>query len=840
MKNKLLSLALSIIMILSLVSFPAFSEGENAITVYITLSDSGKFITAEDGTVIANIPLELTGKESYTLDDAFRLAHDLYYPGDEGYSSSESEFDGIVSLGIDKFWGDTTFKYGYQVNNGSETVMDAAHPLSDGDYIDGYLNESYYPHNEYYSCFNERTANIYTNEELEITLSASYYNSSFELVSDVVTDAAITVNGEETDIITDENGKAILSFEEAGEYLISAIKTKTLPDETAQVVTAITAPTMRITVTENPALTAISNIIEKYSQSGVASDGNMLWFLSDFGAYETLSSENVLSEAQIEECLNKIIDSAKTTSSPGDLAKTIIALRSMGYDPESITTFDRESINLVSRLTALIDEQSADVTGNVYGLSYVIIALQSYATQTQIDYLINAAISSKATWQNTEWGTDAAAPMLLALAPYSETKPEVKTILDETVEIIKELQEESGLINNAASTGLVIAGFSALGIDASTVKNGENSLIDGLMSLAFENLDGFYPDTNSFSTEQGLRGLLAWKLYKEENKSIYDFSANDKKETRTYVSENCPVEFVLTPADGTLTVSNATEVLKNKFDLSAGNYTYTLTKDGYYPLSGDFEITEDDVTNHTHKTITATTYAVSTGGGGGGGGSRPKDETPKEPEKEEKPSENEKVEETDKPTEDTEKRIFSASVFNDVKEEDWYYNSVKYVYENNLFNGIGEGFAPNSNMTRAMLVTVLYRLENTDFEGKSEFIDIPENEWYSNAVSWAKENGIVSGITDSEFAPDANITREQIAVIIYRYANFKGLNKGEKAELSEYADASEISDWATDALSWANSSQLINGMGDNTLSPKSSATRAQVAAIFERYAGNIK
>lgn len=174
--------------------------------------------------------------------------------------------------------------------------------------------------------------------------------------------------------------------------------------------------------------------------------------------------------------------------------------------------------------------------------------------------------------------------------------------------------------------------------------------------------------------------------------------------------------------------------------------------------------------------------------------------------------------------------------FDDVKKDDWHYESVKYVYDKKLMNGTGNGFEPDGKMTRAMLVTVLYRLENaraTDSE--IEFDDVSAGEWYYDAVLWAAENGVVKGVSDSEFAPDDNITREQIATVIYRYAMLKGYDGTPSYDLTEYADSAQISEWASHALSWANGAELINGMGNGILAPKSDATRAQVAAIFMRF-----
>jgi hypothetical protein len=143
-------------------------------------------------------------------------------------------------------------------------------------------------------------------------------------------------------------------------------------------------------------------------------------------------------------------------------------------------------------------------------------------------------------------------------------------------------------------------------------------------------------------------------------------------------------------------------------------------------------------------------------------------------------------------------------------------------------------------MSRAMLVTVLYRIAKPESaENTHSFKDVPEGQWYSDAVAWAASNGIVSGITSAEFAPDSDISREQMALIIYRFAKMLEINVSDASDLSSYSDTDDVSDWALDALSWANKTELVNGTSETTLSPKATATRAQVAAILMRFCENV-
>lgn len=178
--------------------------------------------------------------------------------------------------------------------------------------------------------------------------------------------------------------------------------------------------------------------------------------------------------------------------------------------------------------------------------------------------------------------------------------------------------------------------------------------------------------------------------------------------------------------------------------------------------------------------------------------------------------------------------------FTDVSTSDWFYSDVMFVYENGLFSGTdSRSFSPNASMTRAMLVTVLYRLEGEPVgTGSSSFSDVSSGSYYEKAVAWAAANGIVTGTGSTSFSPDAKVTREQLAAILYRYAQYKKLDTDAGAKLDSFSDAGNVSGYASEALSWAVSEGLING-ASGRLMPKGDATRAQVAAILHRFVENV-
>ena len=178
--------------------------------------------------------------------------------------------------------------------------------------------------------------------------------------------------------------------------------------------------------------------------------------------------------------------------------------------------------------------------------------------------------------------------------------------------------------------------------------------------------------------------------------------------------------------------------------------------------------------------------------------------------------------------------------FTDVSTSDWFYDDVAFVYKNGLFSGTdSRSFSPNASMTRAMLVTVLYRLEGEPtVTGRSSFTDVRSGAYYEKSVIWAAANGIVTGTDSTSFSPDAKVTREQLAAILYRYAQYRKLDTDASAKLNSFTDADSVSAYASEALGWAVSEGLING-ASGKLMPKGDATRAQVAAILHRLVKNV-
>ena len=183
----------------------------------------------------------------------------------------------------------------------------------------------------------------------------------------------------------------------------------------------------------------------------------------------------------------------------------------------------------------------------------------------------------------------------------------------------------------------------------------------------------------------------------------------------------------------------------------------------------------------------------------------------------------------------------SETKFNDVSANDWFASAVDYVTGKGMMNGTADNtFSPKANTTRGMIVTVLYRLENQPSTSAASFTDVASGAYYANAVAWANANGIVSGYGSGKFGPNDKVTREQLAAILYRYAQYKKYDVSGANSLDGYTDVQSVSSYAVPALQWANAAGVVTGKSGSKLDPKGYATRAEVAAMLMRFCENVK
>ena len=762
--KKLLSLLLVMTMLITSISVFA-TDTQSTVTAYVTVTKYGEFEKCADGSSAILLPVELKGKDSYTLDDLFAKLHNMYDSA-ENYSSDTNDFGAYITC----FWGDASGNFGYQVNGGTESVMGLTHPVENGDYVDVAIYKSLYPYTEAYSKFDTIKTKTDISTDTSITLFEAGYDENWNTVFSPCADATITVNGEEYGT-TDGDGNIILYFEDYGTYVISAHKEKEVNNET---VPAITAPVCEITVAEADYVTIMHNIAKKYSNKTITSDTNMVWFIADLAMYNELYSENsfILSYKTKQACLDKIISEADKTDTPSTLAKNIIALKAMGYDARNVYNSKQQKIDIVEKLTTLVDEKDGAVT-NIYTLPYVIIALgqsEEYATEEQMDYLITSAIESKEEWQNNEWGTDAASAMLLALAPYYNTNEDAKNAIDETIEIITSSKDEYGLIGNAASTGLAITALSALGIDV-------HETVKSIMTYATEELDGFYPMENSFSTEQGFRGLIAYQLFSNNTGRImYDFSsypsyeARSTKKTSSGGSSGGGGGSVKPIIKEDITEEKPEEKTEEKVDKAENNKNPDIK---IMPVTYS-EKTFDDIRGHKNqKEIEALAARGIING---------------------------KTDTVFDPSNTMTRAEFATiitralgltsnknSIFTDVGENYWYYSYINTAYYYGIVKGVSETeFNPNGLISRQEAAVMIARaaslcgLDTKIDDINARDILAPFTD-YTQLESWAKqsyafcfESGIISDKA-TEILPLNKITRTEVALMVYNMLDISRL-----------------------------------------------------------------
>jgi len=270
-----------------------------------------------------------------------------------------------------------------------------------------------------------------------------------------------------------------------------------------------------------------------------------------------------------------------------------------------------------------------------------------------------------------------------------------------------------------------------------------------------------------------------------------------------------------------VTVTNG--VIKGIGRGSANITAYIMPQGSSYSTMGDSFVAVDNYHTLPASLIKTVTIPVRVGFGHSGS-----------------PGSNKPGTEMDENTESTEEtpQPGEALSFRDVSTSDWYYDSVKFAVEQGLFSGTGENsFAPRSTLTRGMIVTVLARLHQADVSqyGDSKFKDVDLNKWYGSSAAWASANNIIKGMSDTEFAPNVPVTREQLAVMLTNYAKLIGMETENDTDLTNYQDSGNVSEWGVSAMKWAVSLGLINGRDDGTLDPKGTATRAEAAAIFQRF-----
>ncbi len=621
-----------------------------------------------------------------------------------------------------------------------------------------------------------------------------------------------------------------------------------------------------------------------------AEDG---WSAFDMALYSGVSDGAVqMDSATRQKIINAYISEASTdNATASDRARIEIVLRALGADTKNLYTYNsNDVIDNAKRL------KESDLLDSHYSAPWVLLAdiqgntqLSDEQKEALVDLL--AQNSANGTF-GYEWGgvtysdPDTAAVTLAATAPMYNTNEAAKALADSILSALDTMIQESGSFGSANSDAMVIIGLIAMGRNPADLKHETSgkTVIDGLLSYVNEAKNGFtfYGADNFMATEQGFRALVALSYFEGEAVNIYDFSEKQVAPTRQENAEIAPP--VVPDDDGekinvTITIKSDTEywIDSLKVKIPAGGTVYDAfsraieserdmsavgAEKGYVR-----SITKDDVTlsefdkgtnsgwlykvNGEKPSVGLTDYVLSsgdkivwyytedwrkeapdiTGGGGSGYGGGSSSKPSARPEEKPDVTESEKEPEITEPETVPEESV--KVTFDDINSH-WSEEAVKYVTEKGIMNGVEENrFAPDEKLTRGMLVVMLLRLSEDSPKGENAFTDIANDAWYKDAAVWAKENGIADGYTDGSFGAEDEVTREQLVVLLMRYAKVKQLDTS--FEDGEFKDADEISDWAKDAAIWAKSSGIVSGRENDTFDPKAGATRGEIAAVFMRF-----
>lgn len=879
-------------MILSLAPASVLADTTQSITVNVSIASKGTLQVAHEEIEVT----DYNSSGSYDIDDVLYAAHNEYYSGDAqiGYASAASDY----GLGITTLWGDTSGAFGYYVNNNSAWSL--ADPVTDGDYVYAFVYKDQTGWSDAYTYFTSSTTSIKKGQTLEVTLNKLGYDDSWATVELPVENAAIKINGENTDYRTNAEGVAQIVFENTGNYTLTAEFAGTENYTPPVYVVNVTENTDTQTpppdeATENPDTPTdneekdydvlIPEVLENISATYTNKTDE--WTVMDMGAYLNYApqTENKLTDKARQTFINSAIktiqDSYQAYSADTAIDKAVLGLVAIGKDPQSLY-----SVNSNTPISAIEKLNGAEKSTSAWSAPYTLAAYNQgeYNTDSYETALVDALLlNQKVDGSWDEWGTiDTTANVIAGLSFYKD-REEVRTAIDKAVAYLSTQQAENGTFSdgysgpNSNSTAMVVIGLCAAGVDLvndTRFINSGNNIIDGLLSFLVADKNGFgYTDNtsiNSYSTEQAFRALiaLAQTIKTGEAYNIYDFSKNEltpARATGTSTSSSTPSE----PTGDNITV---TMTIKADTGYWLRNYSTTIPGDGatvydaFIKACGDWNITHKGAAKGYVSSITKDNVTLGEFDKGENSGwlykvngelpqvgltdcsinngdnivwyyteDWTKDTSAKHygsPSTVIDKTENNSVEPTDIPNNE------GLALFTDIADH-WAFDAIEYVYNHSIMEGFSETeFAPDNTMTRAMLVTVLYRLENPTEKAKSHsFTDIKDGEWYSDAVSWAAENGIIDGVTETEFAPDEDITREQMATVLYRYAQYKNQDTsvGEDTNILSYTDAEEISEYAIPAIQWMAGAGLMDGETESTINPLNNSTRAQVATILMRY-----
>ena len=552
----------------------------------------------------------------------------------------------------------------------------------------------------------------------------------------------------------------------------------------------------------------LENLARHYSNQNRAWELLDPWIMVDMSVWQRTHPDGVkLSSWARQSFINEALVHLDGTPDEHTLAVFILGLTALGVDPREVYTLAEgerlDAIDFFGGLAKSEDAWSASFTLMVYKLA-------DYYRQDEVDDLLNALLDHQrkdGSWEEYGETIQVTANVLAALTLYAGESERAAKAVEDGIAYLSSQQWDNGAFGyekgstvektNCTATAMAVIALCSAGVaphtDPRFIKNG-NSLLDGLLSFALDDNSGFgYEENENFyevSSEQGFCALLAYEQLVRTGKAfnVYDIGGQELAPARGAVIDNLDGSVTLSVPENTLVelpIGIPGHVLATTYDGPEGAYDVYIKKS----YSGN-----------------GTTKAILSGGS----------------------------------------TLFMTNQeikFLDVKPGDWFAKAVDFNADRGVFAGVdspeGKTFLPDLAMDRAMAVTVLRSLEDGWFFGEPEFEDVKEDDWFAESVGWAKDFGITSGVDATHFAPTAKLTRQELAMMLFRYAENLGMDVSGRADLSGYADDHQVADWSAQAMAWAVDSGIISGVDGNRLAPTIIVTRCQAAQMMMKLVMNM-
>lgn len=807
----------------------------------------------------------------------------------EKFKNSSREYLEVSESGyITKAGGVKTSAVGFMINgrtpnNGvynetyqsynAYTIADA--PIADGDVFESFLYVDTSDWTDTYSFFDKRTVTASLGEKVSLTLSSfmTLYGAykEDEIADNTSPEVGIEVKkyvDGTNDIVlctTDDDGKAEFTADAAGTSIIYAETDEGIP------------AWCELTV-ESPSADAIAKNIAATFTAPYSS-----WEILDLAAYgnaPTLSTEDI----------GALTDAAVASNNLFDIERVVLELTAAGINATEAVNSNGETVNLIKLISDTSENNLGYVTASIFALLAYDSGNYTITDGLTREKLIDIILSERNedgvygySWGGSSYvDYDSTAMALAAIAPYTD-EARVKEAADLMLSALSAAQGENGSWGSANTDAMVICGLAAMGIDidGSTdfIKNGKTA-VDGLLTYTVPTNDGFcYTDpntANTLATEQGFRALAAYLGAKSTGKafSVYRFRDFSEKEiTVTFEMYGDKIHGSKSHS-GSYPIwieKTSTKVLEDSTVLSLfcnvldeNGFTYEGAEKGYisyithldgtrlgeldngaysgwlYTVNGDepdvsmdaYTLKDKDnvrvyYTDDWRKTYNPNKKPSSGSGSGGSSGSGFS------------PSTSTAVSVNDDPQTDTtddnaaEAENKNTISFDDVTDEHWAHAYITALASRGIINGDENGsFNPEANISRAEFCAILSRCSDADIsETEGPFSDVASDSWYSGYVIWAYNQGIVNGVGENTFAPDAPVSRQDMSVMIMRYAD--KFNVGiPSADETTLRDMATVSDYAADAVARLSGCGIINGDKNGNFNPENSAARAEAAKII--------